>query len=239
VTSPPVPDALHEVVARSSGLMMSDSTVDTLLGLLTSAAQRVIPAAAGAGITVRDPSSQVVTIASTDVEVELLDSLQYDLDEGPCLTAWRDRDVVRVDDIAAEDRWPRWCAAAAGTPVSSSLSAPLVVGDSALGAVKVYAHAPGSFSGDDEATLRVFAAQAAILVLHAQSYRRAGDLSEHLRGVLLQRDAVNRACGVIMQQEGVSAESALTYLMSMADRDRRTVHETAARVVRRAGKTAR
>jgi GAF domain-containing protein len=235
MTRAPVPDDLLGVMARSSGRTISDGTVHTLLGLLTAAALRVEPAASGAGLTVEDTGAGTLSVAATDPEVELLDALQYDLDEGPCLTSWRERVVVRVDDISAEHRWPRWCAEARATPVRSSLSAPLVIGDTALGAMKVYGHAPGSFGGNDEAALQLFAAQAAILVAHEQAYRRAGELTENLQQLLRQRDDLNRACGMIMQREGVSAESALTYLMSLADRDRRTVHETATRIVRHAG----
>ncbi|WP_028048271.1 GAF and ANTAR domain-containing protein [Cellulomonas sp. URHD0024] len=239
MTSPVVPDELRAAVELSSGAVMTDATVDTLLSLLTTAAQRVVPAGSGAGLTIGGPDSAMRSVAATDEEVEALDALQYELDEGPCLTAWRDRVVVRIDDVATERRWPRWCAVAAQRKLASSLSAPLVVGDTALGAVKVYAHTSGRFGEHDEATLRVFAAQAAVLVGQARAYGRAGDLTQHLGALLRQRDDINRACGVIMEREGVTADAAYTYLMSLAERDGHTVHEAAARLVRRTGKVRR
>lgn len=231
---PSVPEDLRSLVERSSNVMISDSTVDTLLRLLTSAAERIVPAAAGAGLTVAGGDIAAVSVASTHPQVELLDSYQYTFDEGPCLTSWRERLVVRVDDVASEGRWPRWAAEAARTPIHCSLSAPLVVGNAVLGAVKVYAEGPRSFTEDDEATLRLVAAQAAILVAQAQAYRRAGQVSESLHAMLRERDELNRACGVVMQRENVSADAAFAYLVSMASRDGRSVHETAARLVRRA-----
>ncbi|WP_456817569.1 GAF domain-containing protein [Cellulomonas sp. URHB0016] len=213
--------------------------MDSLLGLLMTAAYRLVRTASGAGLTVQGLDSRAVSLAATDQQVETLDSLQYELGEGPCLTAWRDRVAVRVDDVPTDRRWPRWSAAAALTPVRSSLSAPLVTGDTVVGAVKVYAEAPSSFSDEDEATLLVFAAQAAILVTQAQAFRRAGELDDQLRTLLRRRDDLNRACGVVMQREGVSAESAMTFLMSLADRDQRTVHDTAAQVLRRATRAPR
>jgi putative methionine-R-sulfoxide reductase with GAF domain len=73
--------------------------------------------------------------------------LQYELDEGPCLTAWRQREVVRVDDVTKETRWPAWTAAvtAFGIGLQSTLSVPLVVQDESLGAMKVYARDPYAF----------------------------------------------------------------------------------------------
>jgi len=239
VTSRAVPEELRAVVERSSGTMMSDATIDTLLRLLMTAAQRVVPTASGAGLTVASPDTRIISVAATDHEVEALDALQYELDEGPCLTAWRERVVVRIDDVATERRWPAWCAVASQRGLASSLSAPLVVGDTVLGAVKVYAQTVSRFDEDDEATLRVFAAQAAVLVAHAQAYRRAGELSHNLGTLLRDRDEINRACGVIMEREGVPADAAFTFLMSLAERDRRTIHETASRLVRLAGKVRR
>jgi len=239
MTSPAVPEELRALVEGSSGRTMTDATVDTLLRLLTTAAQRVVATASGAGLSIMGPGSRMVSVAATDGEVEALDALQYELDEGPCLAAARDRLVVRIDDVATERRWPEWCAAAARLDLGCSLSAPLVVGDTVLGAVKVYAHRAGSFDEDDEATLRVFAAQAAILVAQGQAYARAGELGQHLGAMLRQRDDVNRACGVLMEREGVPAEAAYTYLMSLAERDGSTVHETAADLVRRAGRLRR
>jgi hypothetical protein len=102
----PVPDELRSVVERSSGRMTSDTTADTLLRLLTSVAQRIVPAAAGAGLTVAGPGAAAVSLVPTHGQVELLDSFQYALDEGPCLTAWRNRIVTRVDDVTTEQRWP-------------------------------------------------------------------------------------------------------------------------------------
>jgi GAF domain-containing protein len=229
----PVPDELRNVVERSSGRMTSDTTADTLLRLLTSVAQRIVPAAAGAGLTVAGPGAAAVSLVPTHGQVELLDSFQYALDEGPCLTAWRNRIVTRVDDVTTEQRWPRWCAQAARTPIHCSLSAPLVVGDVAVGAVKIYGEGPRAFGEEDELTIQLVAAQAAILVSQGRAYRRAGELSEALQSTLRQRDDLNRACGMVMQRENVSVEAAMTYLMSMASRDGRSVHDIAARMIRR------
>src|SRR3712207_8586869 len=61
------------------------------------------------------------------------------------------------------------------------MSAPLVAGDTALGALKVYAAQPGSFDAHSERLLTLAAAQAAILVANAQTRERAQRQSEALR----------------------------------------------------------
>jgi hypothetical protein len=58
------------------------------------------------GITVQ-PNGRPLTVASSDLLASQVDELQYGLDEGPCLASLRTGQVVRIDDLAADQRWPR------------------------------------------------------------------------------------------------------------------------------------
>jgi hypothetical protein len=44
-------------------------------------------------------------VASSDTNAAQIDELQYGLDHGPCLTALRTGELVRIDDLAGEQRW--------------------------------------------------------------------------------------------------------------------------------------
>lgn len=227
---PHLDQELTSVFARTSGLMLAERTVDAVLRLVTATAVQTVDSATGAGLTVVQADGSRATSAATDDAVEKTDRLQYDLGEGPCLTAVEQRRLVRVDDLSAEDRWPRW-ADAAGPQVGSSLSAPLVAGDACLGALKVYADRPHGFADRDEGTLSLLAGQSAVLLAHAQDHRRAGNLSDELQDVLRRRDVLARACGVVMGRERVPADAAFGRLVSLAAQQRRSVHETAERLL--------
>jgi GAF domain-containing protein len=230
----PVADAatpyLSDVLARASGRMLPERTVDSVLELITSTAVQVVPAASGAGATVATGTAPAST-ASTDRLVEEADARQYQLDEGPCLTAWRERVVVRVDDLATDARWPRWAAEARGLGLRSTLSAPLVAGDRALGAMKLYSDRPYAFGADDERTLALFAAQAAVLVDAAAVFRRAGQLSPDLQESLRRREVLSQATGIVMGRDRVPAATAFAHLVALGHRDGRSVHEVAQRLV--------
>ena len=107
----PLADELSAVFARMSGLLLSEETVATALRLVTSLATDTIPGTVGAGVTLIDETGRKSTTGASDPLVERADSLQYELGHGPCLTAWAGRTVVRIDDIAADPRWPEWSAA--------------------------------------------------------------------------------------------------------------------------------
>src|SRR5215218_920037 len=163
----PLTDELSAVFARMSGLLLSKESVETSLGLLSTLAMETVPGATGAGVSIVDERGKRSS-GSTDDRVRRADSLQYELDEGPCLTAARSRELVRMDDLSADPRWPRWSSAAVDMGFRAAMSAPMVAGDMSLGALKVYADEPGTFDAASEQRLALFAAPSAIFVSNLQ-----------------------------------------------------------------------
>ncbi|MGY1706478.1 GAF domain-containing protein [Geodermatophilus sp. SYSU D00697] len=226
----PLADELSAVFARMSGLLLSEETVVTALGLVSSLALDTVPGAVGAGVSVIDERGRRSS-GSTSPRVEQADALQYQLDEGPCLAATAGRSLVRVDDLATDPRWPRWSGAVLPLGLRSALSTPMVAGDSALGALKVYAEEPGTFDAHSEQLLAMFAAQAAILVANVQTHERARRLSEGLRRAIGTRDLVSTAKGVLMARHGVSDDVAFGMLVARSGEDSGTLPEVARAVV--------
>src|SRR4051812_26200230 len=109
-----------------SGLLLSEETVATALGLICSLALDTVSGAVGAGVTLVDSRGRRRTSGATDSRVEHADRLQYELDEGPCLAAAVARQVMRLDDVEHDRRWPRWSAAVAPLGLRAALSAPMV-----------------------------------------------------------------------------------------------------------------
>jgi len=235
----PLTDELSVVFARMSGLLLSRETTESLLPLTTSLASEVIAGAAAAGVTLTGPRGERVTEAATDPRVERADSLQYELDEGPCLTAWKTRSVVRVDDLTTEARWPRWAGVAAQSGWRAALSAPLVAGDACLGAMKVYADQAGVYDARSERLLTLFAAQVAVMVSNMQTYEASRRSSELLKTALRDRDLVSQAKGVIIGARGVNEDAAFALLVSTGRRLNRSVRDIARDIVDSAPKRRR
>ncbi|GAA3677140.1 GAF and ANTAR domain-containing protein [Lentzea roselyniae] len=228
----PLADELAAVSARMSGLLLSRETVHTALSLVTSLAGEALPGIAGAGVTLLDEHGRKVTAAATDSLVEQLDRLQYELGEGPCLSAWEERRVFRVDDIAAEVRWPRWTAAARGSRMRATLSAPLVAGGAALGALKVYGREPGTFGEREEYVLTMFAAQAAILMANVRSFDDARKLSDALVDQLRGRDVISMAKGILMAREHVDEGTAFAMLARASQEENKKLRDLAGTLIR-------
>jgi len=223
----PLADELAAVYARMSGLLLSQETVSTALHLVTSLAVETVPGSVGAGVTLIDERGRRSSAAATDALVEQADALQYELDEGPCLTAWAQRAVVRIDDTVQEDRWPGWCAAVQRLGLRSALSTALVAGDTAVGAIKVYAREPQAYDARSEHLLTMFAQQAAILLSNVQTHERAQQLSDGLKDALSSRDVIGQAKGILMSQDGIDADAAFTLLAAASQRENRKLRDVA------------
>jgi GAF domain-containing protein len=223
-------DELTFVFARLGSLLLSEETLQTALGLITLLAHQTVYAATGAGVTLIDAKSRT-SAAATGEDVRWADARQYELDEGPCLDAWRAQEVVVMHDIATESRWPQWTAAVSEMSLRSCVSSPLSARGQVLGAIKVYSDVSGAFDEHAEHLVSLFAAQAAILVANKQALDGALAMTESLRDALRSRDVIGQAKGVVMAQQHVDEEEAFAILVQASQRSNVKVREISRRIV--------
>jgi GAF domain-containing protein len=234
----PLAAELAGIFARMGAVLLSQETLDTAMKLVTSLACESIPKTAGAGVTLITAGRAATAVASDPV-VARADAIQYDLDEGPCLTACREQVRIRIDDVTQETRWPRWTRAVAPLGIGSALSAPLVAVGDHLGAIKVYADAPHAYEDRDEWLLGRFAEQAAILLANVQSHQDAWRLSEGLKEALRTRDMIGQAKGILMAREGLDEDAAFQLLIRASQRTNAKLRDVARKVVESAAREHR
>ena len=134
-------DAVRMVAELASDLADTPS-LDDLLDRAVGLAVDIVPGCEQAGISllqnhVVDSPSSVGPLAAT------CDKLQERLGEGPCITALLEADVIRIDDISTDPRWPRFAEAAAVEGVRSMLACRLATQRDKLGALNMYSDRDG------------------------------------------------------------------------------------------------
>ena len=188
-------------------------------------AAQTIPGAQYGGLTVTTRRAEVSTAASTHECAVLLDKIQQRYAEGPCLMAAWEHHTVHVDDLSTETRWPKYRRAAlAETPIRSILSFELFTSDQTLGALNVYAEAPGAFDHEAVDLGIVFATHAALVW---DSVRREGSF----QSALASRDIIGQAKGILMQQFDVDAVRAFELLKRLSQESNTPLVDIACRVV--------
>jgi transcriptional regulator with GAF, ATPase, and Fis domain len=209
-------DDLTLALARIKGLLLTEEKVDRAVQLLAEGIRDAFPGSSGAGVSLLDEQGRRTSTGATDAVVLAADAAQYDLGQGPCLTAWATETTVLVHDVASDDRWPLWTQAVSDLSIRSVISSPLMAESRCLGALKMYSTQPGAFDAATARPLEKLVFPAAILLDNIQTSEAPKRFSEVLATALQSRDTINRAQGALMQQFGLSQEQALKELVQLS-----------------------
>ena len=229
----PTPHA--EALSALSRFLVADASIGETLHRVAQIAVDAMPGAKFAGISMFDDGGKASTAIFTDDHAPEIDQSQYDSGAGPCLDAWREKRVVRVDDIDAGRRdYPEFAAAAAEHGVLSTLSLPLVATDTALGALNLYAADKHAFSSDDESVGLELGRAAAIVLSNSVAYWGAYELSQQLQEAMRSRAVIEQAKGILMaQSRELAPDDAFDMLRQASQRENVKLREVAQRVVDR------
>lgn len=183
-----------------------------------------------AGVTLTTSAGDVQTLSATDRYPAVLDDIQRQHREGPCLAAAWKHHVVRLDDVGAEERWPSYCReVAATTPIRSILAFELFTGEGSTGALNFYSQTPNAFD-DDSVELGLILATHAALAWHM--VRR----DEQFRSALASRDVIGQAKGMLMERFDIDALQAFELLKRLSQTSNIALAEVAQQVVGRGGR---
>lgn len=140
-----------------------DPDLETTLLDINEATAASVPGAQFAGLTLVDEQGQISTLAATDTYATLLDDIQREHGEGPCLSAAWTHDVLHIDDLEAEARWPLYQRSALErSPVRSILSVRLHNDGTSLAALNLYGWSAGVFDDESVEHALVFAAHTTV-----------------------------------------------------------------------------
>ena len=229
-------ETAHEL-ARLAGLALATPDLDTALVEVTRTAVRAVEPCDGASLTMRRNGTPDAPIASDDWATTL-DKLQFVEQEGPCLDCLRTSSVMRVRDLADDNRFPSYGPRAAEElGARSSLSLPLTADGRTVGALNLYSRAPDAFDNDVVALGELLAAHASLAVSAATAYYSSRDLAEQMRQALDSRAVIEQAKGVLIAQEGGTADEAFARLVDRSQRANRKLRDVAADLVQEAGRS--
>jgi GAF domain-containing protein len=229
----------------ASVLEISERFETTLEKLVESALQQIVELVCAAldscsmaGVTLLDPSGPH-TVAATNEATERVDAFQYRVESGPCLDAYRNQVMNRVDSTERDERWPDFFELARSEGVRSVLSYPLVVHSDGIGALNLYGEHEYAFDEDDERIGQAFATHATITLTHARGSWRNGKARESLERALETRGIIDQAKGILMARTGTDADQAFESMRRASQRSNRKVFDLAREIVESTGRNVR
>jgi len=194
-----------------------------------------VTGATGAGIMLMSGDIPRGSVCTTDKVSALIEELQYELGEGPCVDAYNnDRPVLEPDLAAATaTRWPAFSAPAVAAGARAVFGFPLQVGAVRLGALNLYCDVPGELSDDQHADALVMADITAQALLLLQARAPVGTLATEFEEHANFQYVVHQASGMVAAQLEVSVAQALIRLRAYAFGNDRPLSDVARDVVAR------
>jgi GAF domain-containing protein len=163
-----------------------------------------------------------------------LEELQVRHQEGPCIAAFEDKELVRAEDLSQEKRWPSFSKHAVTRGVRAVLASPIPYNQDAVGVVAVLSEEPRPWSGEAELALLAFTDLAALLIASMLLGEQQTELAAQLQSALNSRAIIEQAKGVLIGQQGLTAHAAYEQLRAQARAERRKLAILSADVVRNA-----
>src|SRR6185312_6254926 len=178
-----------------------------------------------------DADQRLRTVAASDRRFVLLEDLQLQHGEGPCIEAFDTKQLVGTQDLEAEERWPAFTAAAVARDVRAVLASPLPYNRDAVGVVAVLSEQRRPWSAEGELALLAFTDLAALLIASMMQGEQQSELAAQLQGALDSRKVIEQAKGVLIGKQGISARAAYEQLRAQARAERRKLGAVCAEVV--------
>jgi diguanylate cyclase (GGDEF)-like protein len=155
-------------------------SIQDILDRLARRVLEVIPAD-GAGVLLLDEQARPHFTAATDKRILVIERLQLELGEGPCILSFESGDAVIAPDLSKETRFAQFAARALEEGLGAVHSFPLRLDGRRLGALDLYSLGPHALSAGDIVGGQILADVAAAYIFNAQARVEADESAEALR----------------------------------------------------------
>jgi GAF domain-containing protein len=224
---------LRDVAAQLQAMLLDSERIEAFLAELACAAAGAVDAARSCGVTVSATARRRMLGATSDGFAARMDAVQYETDDGPCLTCLRSGESVLVEDIPTDPRWPEFSRRGAQEGARQSLSVPLLEHGRAVGAVNLYTQRPDVLGPVDRERAAQFADRAAGALALAVRLAEQEDRARHLEIALRSRAQIDQAVGALMVSLRVDAAEAFDVLRTRSQNSNTPLREVAADVLGR------
>ena len=221
----------HAALARmmsdyASALVDGGYDVTEMLARLADRAVVVLDLA-GAGIVMGDGDGVLTTVAATDGRARRMERDQMGRGDGPCYHAFRSGQVITVQDLESDDRWPDHHEVARAIGYRGVVGVPMPLGEAPVGALNLYDSDARDWTDEELEAAILLANMAAGYMVTARSLEDSQVLADQLQHALESRVLVEQAKGMLATHHGIHVDVAFERLRAHARSTRRRVVDLA------------
>jgi GAF domain-containing protein len=181
----------------------------------------------GSGLMVADAQSVLRYAVATDGPGQMLEDVQLEAGEGPCVLAFVTDELIDTEDAAEDPRWPGVAERIRSLDVHGMLGIPVHLSGIPVGSLDIYLDRPHRWDESEKRALTRYAGVAEALVETAVAADRAGELAEQLNYALDYRVPIERGVGYLMARDGIDHAEAFSRLRRTARSSRRKIGDVA------------
>jgi transcriptional regulator with GAF, ATPase, and Fis domain len=222
---------VREVFIELSDTLVDDFDIIEFLDRLAGHCSELLGVSA-CGILLADHHGVLNLVAASTEEARLVELIQLQNLEGPCLDAFRTGRPVQHPDLrTARARWPRFTAAAVAAGYVAVQALPMRLRDNVLGAVNLLSRAPGQLDTDTVVLGQALADAATIGIVHQRALARQEIVTEQLQSALNSRILIEQAKGFLSHSLDLDVDTAFSVMRSYARANNRRLTDVADQVV--------
>ena len=222
---------LAEAFVTLADTLVTDFDIADLFHDLAGACVELLEVTA-AGLMLVDASGRLRVMSSSSERSRLLELMEIQNDEGPCLDCHREGRPVIVADLAAQRaRWPSFAEEAMRVGFGAVYALPMRLRSDTIGALNLFHRDPDTIT---EATLRIgqaLADVATIAILQQRAARAREELAQQLQTALNSRVIIEQAKGVLAERQHADMSTAFSLLRGHARSTHQQLSEVARAVV--------
>lgn len=224
---------LVDTLVEFADTLVSDFDVSDLFYRLVDACIRLADADE-AGLLLMGREGELGLAAATHQSAQLVELLQLQAQEGPCLDAFKTGEAVRtgpLDGGEAERRWPDFAPRASAAGFDSVLAVPMRLRDNVIGSLNLFRIGPGEATDEDAKAAQALADLATIAILQDRAAADAREVIDQLQSALDTRVEIEQAKGMIAERTQVDLATAFGRMRDYARSNNRRLSDIAARII--------
>lgn len=224
-------DDLAKVFVELADTLIADFDIVDFLQRLTEYAVDLL-GVHGAGVIITDQRGEFQSMASTSRGAHLIELMELQSNEGPCLDAVRNgAPLTNVELHSSGERWPHFRQACEQEGVQVAHALPLRLRAQVVGALNLFSVTTELLSPSDIELGQALADVATIGLLQQRAVHESERLAEQLQSALNSRILIEQAKGVLSARAGVSLSEAFDLMRQAGRSSNRSLRDLATHVV--------
>lgn len=224
--------AAFALLQRFARTLVHQYDLDEVLSDLAGDLKKVLDVA-GAGVMLADVDDNLRFVSSSDDVLTRLEDLQIELDEGPCLRAYKTAERVLATDLRDDERFPNFGPRAVKEGMVAVFSYPLHYEEQVFGALNLYRGEAGNLDEQQQELGAAFSDISTLYLMHGSDDERREQVNSQLQGALDSRVIIEQAKGFLAAACDLSPSDGFEVMRRYARGNGRKLREVASEIVER------